>query len=123
MKTNPDVKTMKTETWLLATLLAGVSIPAHANLYLNCHDFHQTFGYAGVNPPVSARVTYDGMWKVTYYLQNGQVVYRENQYVMSDNSDSTKTEWSGRRGNKWMKGIIANNNENGHIAYMEFYMI
>jgi hypothetical protein len=115
-------KQMNTETWLLAALLAGVSMPAHADEYLNCSGFNQTFGYAGVNPPVTARVTHSdyGRWAVTYYLLNGEVVFRENQYVMSDESDRTKTQWSGWHGNKHMVGMLMNDNSNHHIAYMEY---
>ena len=113
---------MNTETWLLAALLAGVSVPAHADTYLNCNDFHQTLGYAGANPPLTARVTHldYGRWTVTYYLRDGQVVFRENQFGMSDKTDSTKTEWSGWRGNKLMRGMLRNDNATGHIIYKEY---
>ena len=101
-------KQTNTKTWFLAALLAGVSVSARADTYLNCSDFHQTFGYAGTNPPVTARVTHldYGRWTVTYYLRNGEVVFRENQLVMFDKTDHTKTQWSGWRGNKQMVGML-----------------
>ena len=113
---------MNTKTWLLAALLTGLSVSARADIYLNCSDFHQTFGYAGTNPPVTARVTHldYGRWTVTYYLRNGEVVFRENQFVMSDYSNQNETRWIGWRNNKRMTGIIANYSSNGHIVYMEF---
>jgi hypothetical protein len=103
-------------------LLAGVIVSARADTYLNCSDFHQTFGYAGTNPPVTARVTHldYGRWTVTYYLRNGEVVFRENQLVMSDKTDRTKTQWSGWRGNKQMVGMLVNDNSNGHIVYVDY---
>jgi hypothetical protein len=94
----------------LATL--AVSTPALANMndvfYLNCSGFNQRFGYAGTNPPTSARVTHQskGRWAVTYYLQTGQVVYREKQYVMSDISNLNRTAWSSWRNDKQIVGEI-----------------
>ena len=81
---------------LAATFLCGVSMTAHAT-YLRCSNFNNISDHAGINPPVSAVVMHGNPsgWTIIYTLLDGQTVSRETKFAINDDSDTTKTEWSG----------------------------
>jgi hypothetical protein len=108
---------------LAATLLCGVSMPAHA-IYLQCSNFNNISGYTGTNPPVSAVVMHGNPSgrTIIYTLLDGQTVSRETQFAINDDSDTTKTEWSGglyKCHSKWMRGSIIKRSTDYHLIYVE----
>ena len=70
----------------------------------------------------TAAVAADYGWTVVYTPANGQVVHRSDQFGMTDESDNTKTQWTGwlnKNSNKWMRGRVMRKNSNGHLIYVE----
>jgi gag-polyprotein putative aspartyl protease len=102
-------------------LICGVGSAAHATL-LQCSDFHQSYGYAGRNPPATAVISHEGgYWSVHYVLQDGMTVERRSQFDVIDGSDANNTQWTGRLNknpSKWMRGEVRQTS-NGHLIYVE----
>ena len=104
----------------LRELAASSRRCANATTYLACNGgFHQSFGYAGTNPPTYATVARqdNGVWSVTYILRDGKAVQRSSQFDMTDCSDAYHTEWIGTRGAKQMHGQVLR--QNGDLIYSE----
>ena len=70
---------------IVSSVVMGVSSAANAT-YLQCSEFHQSYGYAGTNPPVTATIMHSdiGGWTVTYTLKSGMLVNRSAQFGMTE---------------------------------------
>lgn len=77
----------------------------------------------GRNDVVQTMVSTDNGWTVLHTLRNGTVIDRSIQYLMIDNSNDHKTQWSGRLNGYpmfYMVGEIKFLYGNGQPVYNEW---
>jgi clan AA aspartic protease (TIGR02281 family) len=113
--------TKRKEMWLIAALLAGVSAPAIAEM--DCGMPVVKIGKdTGRNPVVSVQIGRDpsGAWHVNHKLADGTIIYREQQYDITDISENGTYVWQGsNRRNPWIWMRGETKTVNGRPGYVE----
>lgn len=112
-------KLLLTATFVVATFAAASAIELKCNApqMLAGEDATDT------NPVVMVDVRHDEQgWLVKHYLRNGEIVSRNDQYAISDMTNSSKTEWQGilyRNSKLFMTGTIKRMSATGQLIYVE----
>ncbi len=108
----------------IAAVITATAASASA-LELKCNAPQMLTGEdtTDANPVVMVDVRHDQQgWLVKHHLRNGEIVSRNDQYAISDMTNSSKTEWQGilyRNSKLFMTGAIKRMSATGQLIYVE----